>query len=113
MDDSRDTDAGPLGSRVQREVRPLAARLREAANANGAEWDNSDSALMREAADCLESLAATADAIETWCDEGMSILDSGRAGAMFALGRWWGDRPWRKRPNQKLTLAEGGALNDR
>lgn len=50
--------AGPLLTEQLGPTPPLAARLREAANAQGPEWDTADSALMREAADEIERLCA-------------------------------------------------------
>jgi hypothetical protein len=61
MDETKQDDgAGLSGSGVERQVRPLVARLREAANAEGSEWDTADSALMREAAASIERMQADA-----------------------------------------------------
>ena len=33
-----------------------------------------------------------------WQAEGERLLDGRGMGAMFRLGRWWADRPWRRAP---------------
>lgn len=49
-----------------------------------------------------ENLAAELErlkAVESWQQEGEAILERGRsASALFWLGSWWADRPWRARP---------------
>ena len=46
-----------VAGQLETPVRPLVERLRAAANANGPEWDGTDSALMREAANELAQAA--------------------------------------------------------
>ena len=50
-----------------------------------------------EAADEIERLRAHIAEIEAWRNEGVALFDKYGVGlgAMFSLGKWWADRPWR------------------
>ena len=53
---------------------------------------------LTEAATELELLAAHITRLEAWQQKGDVVFRDNRPlGAMFNLGSWWADRPWRKR----------------
>jgi hypothetical protein len=49
--------------------------------------------------ECIESLHAHIAELEAWQQEGQKLFDNYAVGlgAMFGLGKWWGERPWGKR----------------
>ena len=54
--------------------------------------------VLTEAATELELLAAHIERLEVWRQKGDVVFrDNRQMGAMFNLGSWWADRPWRKR----------------
>jgi hypothetical protein len=79
---------GPLG-----ETRALVERLRFLASGQ----DDAQSVALAEAAAELELLAAHIEKVEAWQREGEAMMDGKTPGAMFSLGAWWADRPWRER----------------
>ena len=53
---------------------------------------------LTDAATELELLAAHIERLEAWQQRGHVVFRDNRPlGAMFNLGSWWADRPWRKR----------------
>jgi len=47
----------------------------------------------------LANLINDASALERWKADGEKMISSGAGpSALFALGGWWADRPWRDRP---------------
>ena len=60
------------------------------------------------AADALAALVAERDALRThveqwhkWHAEGEPLFNDPGWGALFHLGKWWGERPWRAAQEQK------------
>jgi len=91
--------AEAAGSQVDRHVRRLVERLRA--------WNPDEChepvELLHAAASELESLSALVVELQAWQAQGEALLSKQGLSAAFSLGRWWADRPWRKRP-----LAEPG-----
>ena len=58
------------------------------------------STLCSEAADEIERLHAHIAKVEEWHEQGKKIFDnySVGLGAMFGLGKWWAERPWKQVP---------------
>ena len=79
---------GPLD-----QTRALVERLRFLASGQ----DDVQSVALAEAAAELELLAAHIEKVETWQREGDAMMEGKTLGAMFSLGAWWADRPWRER----------------
>ena len=53
---------------------------------------------LTEAATELQLLTAHIERLEAWQQKGDVVFrDKRLLGAMFELGSWWADRPWRKR----------------
>ena len=52
------------------------------------------------AADEIERLRAHIVKLEAWQQEGQRLFDNYAVGlgAMFGLGKWWGERPWKQAP---------------
>lgn len=48
-----------------------------------------------EDANKLKEIAEYLESLDSWIIEGGGIVDSSRLGAIFRLGVWWGERPWR------------------
>ena len=59
--------------------------------------ESSVGAACKKAADEIERLRAHIAEIEAWHEEGAKLFDNYAVGlgAMFGLGKWWGERPWR------------------
>jgi hypothetical protein len=74
-------------------TRALVERLRFLASGQ----DDAQSVALAEAAAELELLSAHIEKVEAWQREGDAMLDGKTLGAMFSLGAWWADRPWRER----------------
>ena len=93
-----DKVAGPDGSEFSEGLglgptRAMVERLRFLASGQ----DDPKSVALAEAAAEIESLANLVEGLNKWHDEGLKLLDGDGPGAMFSIGRWWGERPWFKR----------------
>lgn len=68
--------------------------------AHGSTVDRTSTSMALQAADEIEQLRARVALVERWQAEGEAHMGAMGFGAMFDLGGWWADRPWRKREEQ-------------
>jgi hypothetical protein len=45
----------------------------------------------------IKQLVTDVNRANTWYELGRPLFDSNSFGAMFSLGAWWADRPWRNK----------------
>lgn len=93
-----ETELTAVAGPVEQGVRPLVERLRN----GSAPLD--DPNLNDEAAAEIERLATHIQKVEDWHRKGDDLLNSKTQGALFTLGSWWADRPWRKRAQRRSNL---------
>ena len=80
------------------EVLCLATRLRKCLRFDEPTSEESElEQAARNAAIELEQMVAYVREIQAWQGEGETLLGKHDAGALFVLGAWWADRPWRNR----------------